>query len=321
MTSKFWLELSAYGKLPLSREFVGLNDREPGARAIKDFLHEGARHLAQLPAGPLESIRVYAPVDSGRTLAVASVWSSADEGGLRRFPFAFFSLCPIEQAPRLGVGFSSAFRVLHAVHERLFGEVAQLDSPHAFEQHLTTDDDASISVPVDPGAAAERFRERAETFPTGRWAAALYGTDAHRFLVALWRLRKVLAASGGSLASLATDRPGVRVPLARTHALEPQADAWLGLLLRHESRPFPPSILLGRFGPDGTASLCLFFRPLEPGDLAMLEGQPVRGLIDLSEDKEPADMDGFPEFCETIRQRVLGSHKTLAALPDILEES
>ena len=75
----------------------------------------------------------------------------------------------------------------------------------------------------------------------------------------------------------------------------------------------------GRFGPDETASLAVFLRPLQPEDLGLLTGQPVRGLVDLSQHKEPADMEGFQAFAETMRIRVTDSHPDLASLPDILE--
>ena len=45
----------------------------------------------------------------------------------------------------------------------------------------------------------------------------------------------------------------------------------------------------------------------------------MRGLVDLSIHKEPADMEGFLAFAETMRVRLTESHPDLASLPDILE--
>ena len=307
--------LRAYGKLPLSREFVRHQCEGRRPREFNDFLHEGAQSLDELPLGSDHSIRLYAPLDGGRAMVCASLWASTDQGGKRRFPFAFFGTLPADERPALEPGFLTAFAPLHDGYELLHERLLALDSSIDFSRIL--EENESLPGPFRIEKARDRYLEAARTYPTGRWAAVLYGTEARRFLVALWRLRNLidhLAGSGGG-----QECAGIRVPLAASHKLETQADAWLGLLARCGATE--PSILLGRFGPDDTASLAVFLRPLQPGDLGLLSGGTVRGLVDLSLHKEPADMGGFNAFAESMRLRVTESHPDLASLPDILEEA
>jgi hypothetical protein len=305
--------LRAYGKLPLSREFVSHQCGGRRAQEFSDFLHAGAEHLDPLPAGGTEAVRVYAPLEAGRATACASLWSSTDQGGQRRFPFAFFGVLAADECPPLEAGFLTAFTPLHEAHELIHERMLDIESSQGFSQILEQNE--IVRGPFDREKARERFVGTARTYPTGRWAAALYGTEARRFLVALWRLRNLLIHLSRS--RNADECSGIRVPLVRSHRLETQADAWLGLIAHSGVRL--PSILLGRFGPEETASLAVFLRPLQPADLDLIVGQPVRGLVDLSSHKEPADMDGFNAFAEAMQVRITESHPDLASLPDILE--
>jgi len=314
------LPLSAYGKLALSREFLSVGCKEGTARGFSDFLHEMARHASDIPPGHDEPVRVYIPVDRGRSLVVASLWHSADEGGLRRFPFSLFVVCPAKRAPQRHPGFCTAFAPLHEVHTKAYQRIQTLDGVRAFEQYLHGEL-AEIDGPAAEDEAAQQYAANASTYKTTAWAAAMYGQDARNFLVVLWRFSRLLEASRGSLANLGRDHVGLRVPLVGSHALETQADAWLGLASQAGTLSCAPNIILGRFGPNDTASLCLFFRPLQPSDFALLAGHPVRGVFDLSLHKEPADMDGFNRFSERMRVVLTQTHPTLARLPAILEEA
>lgn len=306
-------KLRAYGKLPLSREFVSHQCEGRRTREFNDFLHAGAKLLDELPLGGSDDMRVYAPVDQGRATVCASLWPSTDQGARRKFPFSFYGVLGQEERPPPEAGFFTAFTPLHDGYDLLHDRLLALDSSLDFATILTQN--TSLPGPFDMEKARGKYFESARTYPTGRWAAALYGTDARRFLVALWRLRNLRTHLASTSAS--QECSGIRVPLVKGHRLETQADAWLGLIARCGLRT--TSILLGRFGPDDTASLAVFLRPLQPTDLGLLAGQSVRGLIDLSIHKEPADMEGFLTFAETMRIRLTDSYPDLASLPDILE--
>lgn len=298
------MPISAYGKLPLSREFLIHACDQRGAQAVTDMLHAAARALADVEPRS-DALRVYFPLRGGRANAAMSLWPSTDEGGKRRFPFSMFSLvkagASIEHP-----GFCTSFAPLHDLHEKVHPQLLELSGPREFEQIMAK----QVSPDRDKDAGV-RFADRAATYPTTRWAAALYGTDARKFVMALWRLKRLASPS-----QIRRFR-GVRLPLVDTHAIETQADAWFGLLARQIGSLPWPSAIAGRFA-DGTASLVSFFRPLEPNDFAIVAGQATEGVLDLATHKELADQTGFEPFVTEMQKRITQTHPTLRELPDIL---
>lgn len=304
---------AAYGKLPISREFLAINCDSRAARAFTDFVHGTARAVAELPADRTDALRLYIPVVRNGAHVVASLWPSADEGHKRRFPFTMFLVCDADALPRAHPGFCTAFMDMHAAHEKAYAGLGELTSAREFEAFMK--ENGPTVGPAAPEDATGLYKERADTYRTTMWAAHLYGTEANRFLVTLWRLHKLLQAG---LSRLARDYRSLRLPLVHDHVLETQADAWLGLIHATKALDMAPSLLLGRAGE--AASLILFFRPLEPADIEVLTGRSTRGLLDFATFKEPADMDGFDSFSQRLQDRLLNSHTTLASFPDILTE-
>jgi hypothetical protein len=296
--------ISAYGKLPLSREFLIHACDEKGAQGVTDMLHSAARALADITPRP-DALRVYFPLRSGRNCVAMSLWPSSDEGGKRRFPFGMFAL-PKASASVEHPGFFTSFAALHELHESVQPQLLELPGPREFEQVM-----ARQFSPDRDKDASVRFKDRAGTYPTTRWAAALYGTDARRFVMALWRLKRL--ADAEQIRRFV----GVRLPLVDTHAIETQADAWLGLIARRIGSLPWPSAIAGRFA-DGTASLVSYFRPLEPNDFSIVSGKTPEGILDLATHKELADQTGFADFVTEMQKRITQTHPTLRELPDIL---
>jgi len=298
------LPISAYGKLPLSREFLNHACDQRGAQAVADMLHASARALAEVEPRA-DAFRVYFPLPGGRACAAMSLWPSSDAGGKRKFPFGMFALAkagtPIEHP-----GFCTSYAPFHELHEKLYPQLMDLAGPREFEQLM-----AKQESPERSAAAAALFAERASTYPTTRWAAALYGTDARKFVMALWRLQRLADATQIKRFS------GVRLPLVDSHAIETQADAWMGLIARRIGSLPWPSVIAGRFS-DGTASLVMYFRPLEPKDFAIVSGVAPQGILDLATHKELADQTGFAEFVTKMQDRITRTHPTLREFPDIL---
>ena len=299
--------ISAYGKLPLSREFLIHACDKRGAQAVTDMLHASARALADVEPRQ-DALRLYFPLPGGRAGAALSLWPSTDDGGKRHFPFSMFTVQK-PGAPATHPGFCTAYASLHEAHERLHKVLRHLESARDFERVM-----AEQEAPGPLADPAAQFAERAATYPTGRWAAALYGTEARRFVMSLWRLHRLALAGADQVRRFSC----IRLPLVESHALETQADAWLGLVgNRIGSTPWP-SLIAGRFGDDGAASLVVFFRPLEPDDFSIIGGRFPKGLFDLSAHKEIVDQEGFAEFATVMQERLTGSHATLRELPDIL---
>jgi hypothetical protein len=311
------LRLSAYGKLPLSREFLRFACDGAAARRYSDYLHEVASYCAGLPQEGDNPIRLYMPLEHGGTIA-ASVWPSTDEDGRRDFPFSIFAQVEGENAVRGPLAFCTAFEAVHRAHSEALAAVANVSDLRSFEETLRGREWSPGPLPAE--SARKRHEEAAASHDTGAWAARLFGDDGRSFPLALWRLQKVLQVAQGSLARLGDRSPGIRVPMLTDVDLVVQADAWLGLLTGAGTLECSTNVLLGPFGPDGSASLVLLFRPLRPGDFALVAGGSVRGLVDLSVRKELADMAGFDAFRGTVGERLGATHTTLESLPTLLDD-
>ncbi|MHC4959419.1 MAG: hypothetical protein ACYTGN_13720 [Planctomycetota bacterium] len=305
------ITLGAYGKLPLSREFLTFSCDGKFARGLTDFVHEAARSMADMPQRD-DAVRMYAPLARGAVYAAASIWPSSDAGGKRPFPFCMFTIRKPDALPPGHPGFCTAFAPMHAAHEDAYLAFRGMANAGDFESYLR----AADGTP-GPGADGERdFRRAALGIETETFIRKLYGDEDRRFAVLLWRLAQLARAD----AELSQGITGLRLPLVKGLPLETQADAWLGLLKEAGGLGPRPNMLLGDFGPGDTASMVLLLRPVHPRDFEIVAERPVRNLFDLSAHKELADMAGFDDFAEKVRVRVAETHTTLEDLPSILKD-
>src|SRR5688572_22174193 len=92
------LALGAYGKLHLYKDYINLACTDGDGAEYKRWLDQafgatyetlGGRSVE--PGGPR---RILWPIDGNHSWAVAMLWPSADAGGLRKFPFSFFTTIP-----------------------------------------------------------------------------------------------------------------------------------------------------------------------------------------------------------------------------------
>jgi type VI secretion system ImpM family protein len=95
--------LRAFGKLPISREFIHVEDGEGPARAFAEWLGSGhdawvASH-SDSTRGELQPARLAVAMPSHEsTWIVATVWPSHDAAP-RHFPFTLFVTVPVSGAP------------------------------------------------------------------------------------------------------------------------------------------------------------------------------------------------------------------------------
>lgn len=311
---------AGYGKLPSSREYVRLDCDGGPARWFRDWIDKAAALLEDEPDPRREALRVVTVVPGTERLVVASIWPSSDEGGRRRFPFSLYHLI---EAARLEVAAGCLWSALDAVTDEqsaLFREAWEREESTGLSESLGNAA-RPPGMPHEGAEAARRQREAAAAIPLARWFETLFGPpDGTAGALVLWRLRHVLRAAGGSLASLGQDCPGVRLPLASEWSLSVQADAWLGVLAGPTGvLSCPPHMLLGLLGE--TPGLALWFRPVEPRDAGLFTGKTVRGMVDLASHREPADLRGFDGFAAEIRRRVERPGASLADLSTLLEET
>lgn len=316
---------AGYGKLPSSREYVRLDSDRGAARWFRDYLDRAAVHFATRPAAASPGHRIVTSVPDGGPLVVASVWPSADEGGRRSFPFSFYTLLPESRRPPRHPGFFAALAGLHADHDGLFAEALRLQDALGFDRAFGSRE-RPVPVPLEASDAARRHADAAAAVPLAPWFESVFGgasADAcEAGAMVLWRVRNVLGAADGSLARLGQQCPGVRLPFAPDVDAVVQADAWLALLAGPGGRlTCDAHFLLGPMPFGEAPGLGVFFRPLSPHDAGLFDGRGIAGIVDLSQTREPADLDGFGAFVAAVRRAVLSPGATLEAFPSLLTET
>jgi hypothetical protein len=310
---------AGYGKLPISREYIRLDCDGGPARWFRDWIDKAASLLEGEPDPTRPALRLLTVVPGTERLVVASIWPSSDEGGRRRFPFSFYHLV---EASRLEAAAGCLWSALDALTDEqaaLFAEAGERSESTGLSERMGNAARPS-GMPHTGADAANRQRSAAEAIPLCAWFEELFGDlDQPAGPMALWRLQHVLRAARGSLASLGQDCPGVRLPLAPSWPFSVQADAWLSLLAGPTGvLSCAPHMLLGQLG--AKPGMALWFRPVEPRDAGLFAGRPVRGMVDLASDREPADLRGFDTFAAEIRRRVERPDASLASLSTLLEE-
>src|SRR5512141_16925 len=90
--------LFAFGKLPVYKDFISAGLTDDVSREFRDWLSNGFSRLwasrddCRAAEIPLHAFLLRLP--ASRKMAVGALWGSTDQGGLRKFPFALFTILP-----------------------------------------------------------------------------------------------------------------------------------------------------------------------------------------------------------------------------------
>lgn len=212
--------VSAYGKLPLSKEYLKHACYEGVAERLREFIDQGYDRFAAQPVRVREgAIRRFVFTRDDSESAVGWIRNSRDQGK-RVFPFLVFARVPwrdfgsgSERSLRLGPVFDS----LAAPEARL----ASLDDRDRFFEEVRE----LQASPLDP----QPVNDLGVTIHD--WANRLYPEDGEYVWVrALWRaaLLKSVLQSGSTAPSAAA----YRVPIAADLDPLEQVDLWRALLAR-----------------------------------------------------------------------------------------
>jgi len=279
------LPLSCYGKLPLYRDFIRNALAGPEAQAFKQWLDRGfSRHWEAQDACREYRFGSHALVlnfpGTGRAV-LAFLWGSADNEGLRRFPFAFF----VSVSASRGSGPGPALDAAAQFARRAQGWQDDLDDFRDVDALLHAIRGRQVPLTlVDEESALERLREALTGVTVKEFAESLYGTAAPRLFPALLAWMRRLGGPG-------QDPPvAARLPGSPLLPAVQQAGLWAGLLRDERGR-----------GP----AACNVFIPLQ-GDAGV-------GPVILGRDLRPEDvlvfhpeMPGY-ELAEDLRRTVPGS--------------
>lgn len=296
--------IAAYGKLPVSPEFLRHNCYEGAGATFKSWVDAGHDAFVGVgeqyasKAGPLQ--RVLFDDGRGKQLVAATVAESSD--GDRRFPFTVFTCLP----KKVGVSLRAldpAWRQLAEAHERLLTATTR-DHFHELVEHC----DAA------PLEAAETQTPVAGSSTLRQWVSGLFAGEnsEERWAQVVMRLRNVAEAFARG-----TKRSGgIRVPLNAAAdgevALVEQAEWWrscaqaLGMTPSHSACVRATDALL-------------WFRAPQPEDFGAVLAPvvPVRAMMT---DLIAAVMEAEAHASEANPSQATGASGMAAALTDLLQQ-
>lgn len=256
------LPLSCYGKLPVYRDFIrnGLAGAE--AQAFKQWLDRGmsrnweAQDECRDYHFGAHALLLGFP-GTGRAL-IAYVWGSADNEGLRRFPFTFFVSVPTIR----GTGHISAIAAAAQFARRAQGWHDDIAAYHDVESlvQAVRSRKVALTFPGDEDAL-QRLREALSGVTVRAFAESLYGDGAGRMFPALvaWLRRRQGSEPGLALAG--------RLPGSPLLPAMHQAELWAAMLRDEKGRGPAALNLLVPLAGDAGAGPILLGRELRPEDV------------------------------------------------------
>ena len=185
--------LFAFGKLPVYKDFISAGLTDDVSREFRDWLSNGfSRHWSlrddcRPTEIPLHAFLIRLP--ESRKMAVGALWGSTDQGGLRKFPFALFTILPagkpvasvLTALDYLPVFESRAREIrrkydaggsLAAVYQELRG--ARIEIPVRTEEQIR----ARLAEALARSRVGPLARALFGNDATTQWAALLSGLDA-----------------------------------------------------------------------------------------------------------------------------------------------
>ncbi len=149
------LVLSAYGKLPLYKDFIQLASLDGHAADFRVWIDQSFAATFEEFGGKnvvLENPgRTVFLLDKGRRVAVAVIWPSSDEGGLRRFPFSFFTI--LNRKLLTDKGFAEGWNLLETIWGDLERHYERAKCMASIEEFYEAFQGATVSA--TPGVAVE----------------------------------------------------------------------------------------------------------------------------------------------------------------------
>ena len=270
------LEVSAYGKLPIYKDFLRHGLAAPEAQAFRRWLDRGVSKFWELHDAyrdqpiPTQALMVSFPATSHQVLAY--LWDSHDHGGLRRFPFVLFVSLPQSKADA-PLSLLFALDQLIEQGEAMRHQLASMETLDEYYPFIRT---ARVQLEIHSDKSLkERLGERKEP-NLGDLGDIFYGEHDTRDR---W---PALIRHLGHLAAQTQSELAIRLP--RTEALPPWElhALWCLLLKRARSNTRKPLQLI--FPPRvGSGGVTLLHRELRPEDIFVFhpEMPEYQGVDDL----------------------------------------
>ena len=265
---------SAYGKLPIYKDFLrhGLAAKE--AQAFRQWLDRGySRHWEANDAcrdHPIEPHAFSLRFEGLARRVVGCLWGSHDQGELRRFPFTLFVSVPVGGS----IGDLAVVEALGKVAEEareLRRAARDAGDVQGFYSHVR---EASLTLQIDRDAAVrERLAEALREVTVRDFAASLYGAEAAAAWPALlgWLAERRAAARKREPGALPL---ACRLPVSRLLPALHQAELWAALLQGTGGSGKAPLNTLIPWGTDPAGGIVILERDLRPDDVQALHPDP-----------------------------------------------
>jgi type VI secretion system ImpM family protein len=287
---------SAYGKLPLYKDFLRHGLAAPEAQAFRQWLDRGfSRHWDEDEICHSHSITPHAFSLSFDGLArrlAGCLWGSHDHGELRSFPFTLFVSLPASG----GTGDLSVLRALEEVAQSAGALRRSLDAApdvQAFYQRMR---ESALTLRMERDKTlVPRLEKETQGLTVRAFAESLYGADAD----ALWPALIAYLDRRRS-ASRTRDRDAATPPLACRLPVSPlltallQAELWSAFILGSGAKGKEPLNVLLPWKGDPEGGILILERNLRPDDVFVFHPSPPHY-----------------DFLEDLRRSVPGSAGTL----------
>lgn len=265
------LALAAYGKMPLYKDYINLECNDGPAAEYKAWLDAsfgltfeefGGRAVAM--EGPK---RLLWRLPGGKSFAVATLWPSHDEGGLRKFPISFFAAIP--RGALQGKSVADGWMLLEQIWAALEAARVEAAAMKSIDEFYAAFRGRKIEA-VDAGADGDA------KVTVEEWIRALdpaapesYAGRLTQNLAGLIEACREFADHGADLA--------VRLPLSPSIPLGAQVYVWERVFRENLKKCAPwPSIAMPWTVDEENKNLCLLWREIRKED-ARLMGADLTG--------------------------------------------
>ena len=261
--TEYW-PLFAFGKLPVYKDFISAGLTDDVSREFRDWLSNGfSRHWSSRDDCRSTEIPLHAfllRLPESRKMAVGALWGSTDQGGLRKFPFALFTILP---AGKPVTSVLTALDYLPVFESRAREIRRKYDAGGSLAAVYQELRGAKIEIPVrTQDEIRVRLAEALGRSRVGPLATALFGDDAERQWAAL--LSGLDAAGRSPTAGAAA----FRLPLTDETAPLDQLKLWTVRLSKATPAGAGPTGVLYRTGGAAPCGV-VFFRDARAEDILL----------------------------------------------------
>lgn len=292
------IELCAYGKLPLHKEFLRVRCFGGSASYLRLWIDAGYAAAVQANGGqpyllgtPLNLVVL---PEKDKFVTVGRLRDSSDSGHERKFPFAAYTVVPLKALDKQASQRVAQLRPVLDELRRFEGSAQKLADVTAFQEAAQA---ARLPLPLD--APESRLRH------TTVKSLAERTVGLERFPRVIWRIR------GAALALAASKLPPARLPALR-FPLAPEMDSieqallWLKWL---ETNDFPKHFkvpLSCAFADTSRVpgNLWVIPRPPRPEDFHLLGSHPESHLAPASDAADSSSPLGYTAFKSRVEDMI-----------------